>query len=100
MSGRSILFVALLSTTVAAAFGCGTPSPEKTCAKAKTLAEKDDKKWSEKDESRCKDQLSDMQKENKDAYECIAKCVAEADSFKAATRGCDQKCEDKIDKKK
>ncbi len=97
MFRRSILAFAFLSLFVA---GCGAPTPEKVCGKVKTLAEKGDEKWTDKKNDRCTEALKDLQKDNKEGYECIAKCVMAADDFKSATRDCDKTCKDKMDKKK
>jgi hypothetical protein len=97
MFRRSIVAFAFLSLFVA---GCGAPTPEKVCGKVKTLAEKGDDKWSDKKNDRCMDALKELQKDNKEGYECIAKCVMAADDFKSATRECDKTCKDKMDKKK
>jgi hypothetical protein len=97
MFRRSIFAFAFLSLFVA---GCGAPTPEKVCGKVKTLAEKGDDKWSDKKNDRCQEALKELQKDNKEGYECIAKCVMAADDFKSATRECDKTCKDKMDKKK
>jgi hypothetical protein len=100
MVRRTLLFVSALALFAPLTVGCGTPSPEKVCAHVKRLAEKEDEKWSDKENDRCVEKLGELQKENKEGYECLAKCVVDGSTFKAATRGCDEKCEDKLEKKK
>lgn len=98
MFRRTLALAAALAAL--SAIGCGPPSPEKVCGHVKTLAEKDEVKWSDKKNDRCVEKLGELQKENKDGYACLSKCVVDGKTFKEATRGCDEKCEDKLDKKK
>jgi hypothetical protein len=70
------------------AWGCG-PTPEKVCKKMADLADKakdakkSDAKDKDKDMADCVKQMETMQKEQPEAFKCVASCTDMSDSDQA-----------------